>query len=63
MKYSKFIYGICTALIIAGAIIKILHLPISSSVGIINTVVFGLMFTLMAYENESLKKKIRELEN
>jgi hypothetical protein len=60
MKYENWIYGIATALIIAGAIMKIMHLPYASAIlqiGLISTLFYQWWYVA------SLKKKIKELES
>lgn len=59
MKYENLIYGITTTLIIAGAMMKILHLPYAEQI-----LQFGVLSTLFyqAWYVTHLKKRIKELE-
>lgn len=59
MKYEKTIYAIGTLLIVAGAIMKILHLPSGNPV-----LLFGFLVTsvFQTWHVAQLKRRIEELE-
>ena len=60
MKHETLIYGLGTLIVIAGALMKILHLPYANM-----TLVFGLIGTIVfqTWHVSMLKKKIKELES
>ena len=63
MKNENLIYGIGALLVIGGAIMKILHLPYSEFGDKIYKIAFLGLFIYMTFQNNRLKKKIKELEN
>lgn len=60
MKNDNVIYSIACILIIAGSLMKILHLPYANSVIII---AFVGMSVFQSWHVTQLKKRIKELEN
>jgi hypothetical protein len=60
MKYENLIYALGAILVIAGAVLKILHLPFG------NTILFfgySATFLFQNWQVAKLKKRIKELES
>ena len=60
MRYEKLIYGLGSIVVIAGAMMKILHLPYANA-----TLILGFMGTSLfqTWHVTQLKKRITELES
>jgi hypothetical protein len=60
MKYENLIYALGAILVIAGAVLKILHLPLG------NTILFSGFLATSLFQNwqvAKLKERIKELES
>lgn len=59
MKYEKLIYALGSLVVIAGAVMKILHLPFANPI-----LLFGFMGTSLfqTWHIKELKKRIKQLE-
>jgi len=60
MKIDNLVYTIASIVVISAAIMKILHLPGAS---ILFNIVVIAGFIYMLWQNNQLKKRIKELEN
>ncbi|MFT6134816.1 MAG: NhaP-type Na+/H+ and K+/H+ antiporter [Cyclobacteriaceae bacterium] len=63
MKSLNIVMGLATLVVIATAVMKVLHLPGSATAELIGNLAFLVVFFGLAIQNSKLKRRVKELKS